>query len=176
MNRYGVPPAQAGRQARRAKSLGVSLTGVVLSSLGARRGGRAEQQLVLFRRAAEEVRAVFPCALCHLAATGGILAGREYCLDAVRPGIGLYGYLPAGSRGCSPCSPRPASMRPCRTSVRVWERAPAISGRKGEPLLYPAPRLRGRLLPRGRAGRRALHGCPGVRGRRADRGAAARPQ
>lgn len=32
----------------------------------------------------------------HIAATGGTLASREYCLDMVRIGIGLYGYLPGG--------------------------------------------------------------------------------
>lgn len=32
----------------------------------------------------------------HIAATGGTLAGREYVQDAVRVGIGLYGYLPQG--------------------------------------------------------------------------------
>ena len=105
MNRYGVPPAQAGRQARRAKSLGVSLTGVYSHLWAPAEEAVRRQQFVLFRRAAEEVRAVFPCALCHLAATGGILAGREYCLDAVRPGIGLYGYLPAGFEGALPVQP-----------------------------------------------------------------------
>lgn len=32
----------------------------------------------------------------HIAATGGVLASAEYCLDMVRIGIGLYGYLPEG--------------------------------------------------------------------------------
>lgn len=38
----------------------------------------------------------------HLAATGGLLADPSYCLDMVRPGIGLYGYLPAGFAGTLP--------------------------------------------------------------------------
>ena len=32
----------------------------------------------------------------HLSATGGILLGEEFLFDAVRVGIGIYGYLPAG--------------------------------------------------------------------------------
>ncbi|MBP5242664.1 MAG: alanine racemase, partial [Clostridia bacterium] len=32
----------------------------------------------------------------HLSATGGILRGKEFHFDLVRPGIGLYGYLPSG--------------------------------------------------------------------------------
>lgn len=32
----------------------------------------------------------------HIAATGGLLASPDYALDMVRPGIGLYGYLPHG--------------------------------------------------------------------------------
>lgn len=39
----------------------------------------------------------------HIAATGGALASLEYCLDMVRIGIGLYGYLPTGfslPKGC----------------------------------------------------------------------------
>ena len=105
MNRYGVPPSHAEGLARRAKELGVAVTGVFSHLRAAHERTVREEQLALFERAAAGVRRVFPAALRHLAATGGILAGRKFCFDAVRPGIGLYGYLPAGFEGALPVSP-----------------------------------------------------------------------
>lgn len=105
MNRYGVPPERAESMARRAKGLGVPLTGVYSHLWAAHEKDVREEQLALFLQAAEGVRAHFPEAKRHLAATGGILAGKEFCLDAVRPGIGLYGYLPQGFEGQLPVRP-----------------------------------------------------------------------
>lgn len=46
-----------------------------------------------FRARAEQA---FGRLTAHIAATGGVLAAEGYCLDLVRPGIGLYGYAPQG--------------------------------------------------------------------------------
>jgi alanine racemase len=55
---------------------------------------------ILQRRAFLSERAVaegyFGRLTAHLAATGGILRGEEFCLDCVRAGICLYGYVPNG--------------------------------------------------------------------------------
>ena len=70
------------------------------------------------------MRSVFPGAVRHLAATGGIFAGREYCFDAVRPGIGLYGYAPAGFEGALPLSPAARIYAPVsHTCARVGDGA-----------------------------------------------------
>ena len=72
MNRYGVPPACAGRMARRARALGACLTGVYSHLWAPHEEDVRKSQLALFQRAAEEVRVVFQDAVRHLAATGGI--------------------------------------------------------------------------------------------------------
>ena len=51
-------------------------------------------QIKLFQRAAGIVKAVYPDAKSHLAATGGVLAGVK--ADMARAGIALYGYEPDG--------------------------------------------------------------------------------
>ena len=122
MNRYGVAPADAGRMARRARALGACLTGVCSHLWAPQDETVRNSQLALFQRAAEEVRVVFPDAVRHLAATGGILAGREYCFDAVRPGIGLYGYAPAGFEGALPFSP----------AARIWAPVSHTCARVGD--------------------------------------------
>lgn len=53
-------------------------------------------QLKLFNRAEELVKAVNPNAYAHLAASGGLLAGKKYLKDGARIGILLYGYPPEG--------------------------------------------------------------------------------
>ena len=105
MNRCGVPPSRAEYAARRAKMRGIKLTGVYSHLWAAQIKTVREEQLALFLHAAEGVKKYFPEAKRHLAATGGILAGSAFCLDAVRPGIGLYGYLPQGFEGALAVKP-----------------------------------------------------------------------
>ncbi len=57
-----------------------------------------------------EAEKTFGKLIKHLAATGGILADKRFCLDMVRPGIGLYGYLPEGFSG----------RLPLRKAMRVY--------------------------------------------------------
>lgn len=54
----------------------------------------ADAQIKLFKKAVGIVKAVYPDAKSHLAATGGVLAGIE--ADRARAGIALYGYAPEG--------------------------------------------------------------------------------
>ncbi len=53
-------------------------------------------QLKIFNQAEELVKSKNPCAVAHIAASGGLLAGREFIKDGVRCGILLYGYPPEG--------------------------------------------------------------------------------
>lgn len=54
------------------------------------------RQYFLFCNFCKEAERVFGKLTKHIAATGGTLADKEYHLDMVRIGIGLYGYLPGG--------------------------------------------------------------------------------
>ena len=56
----------------------------------------AEKQFNEFKKALEIFRqAGFKNLICHSAATGGTLLNKKYHLDAVRIGIGLYGFFPS---------------------------------------------------------------------------------
>lgn len=99
MNRYGISPVSARRYARRARDCGLNVTGVYSHFYRAEDAAAREEQFALFCAAAEAVRSVYPDALRHMAATGGLLADEKYRLDAVRSGIALYGYLPRGFEG-----------------------------------------------------------------------------
>lgn len=54
------------------------------------------EQFLLFCNFCERAEQTFGKLTKHIAATGGVLAGKEYHMDMVRIGIGLYGYLPGG--------------------------------------------------------------------------------
>lgn len=56
----------------------------------------AQAQFALFGKFCAAAQAAFGPLVRHIAATGGALASAAYCLDMVRIGIGLYGYLPEG--------------------------------------------------------------------------------
>ena len=56
----------------------------------------AKRQAELFKRAVSAVKAVNPDAVAHLAASGGILRGKNFLFDGARCGILLYGYAPSG--------------------------------------------------------------------------------
>lgn len=56
----------------------------------------ASRQFARFQQFCAPAERAFGPLLRHIAATGGTLASPGYCLDMVRIGIGLYGYLPEG--------------------------------------------------------------------------------
>lgn len=105
MNRYGVRPSLTGRICRAAREAGAQFTGVFSHFYDPASEGAREAQYAAFCRASNEVKEYFPAAKRHLSATGGILAGKKYNFDAVRSGIALYGYLPAGFGGRLPVRP-----------------------------------------------------------------------
>ncbi len=105
MNRYGFSPAQTERACREAERAGIAVLGVYSHFFCPENGRARERQYEYFVRASETVKKYFPCAVRHLSATGGILAGSKYRFDAVRSGIALYGYLPAGFAGGLPVRP-----------------------------------------------------------------------
>lgn len=99
MNRYGVAPSEAEELCLRAASCGAEVTGVFSHLYAPEDGAAREMQRRRFDVACAAVKRIFPNAVRHLAATGGILAGREFHYDLVRCGIALYGYLPSGFAG-----------------------------------------------------------------------------
>lgn len=94
MNRLGLPPEElailSAETGQRLESLSLAL---VMSHLAFGEDPAAPkngEQLSRFRAAL----AALPPAPASLAASGGILLGKDYHFDLVRPGIGLYGGAP----------------------------------------------------------------------------------
>lgn len=93
MNRYGFSPMQIGEACRLARELGIEAEGVFSHFYDASDASAVRAQTRAFSESARLVRTYFPHAMRHISATGGILAGGA-TFDAVRPGLGLYGYVP----------------------------------------------------------------------------------
>lgn len=93
MNRYGCPPDGV------EKLLSVldksAIVGVYSHMYAPEAPVICAEQLKLFKRAVEKVKAFSPQAVAHFAASGGILKGGEYLFEGVRCGLMLYGYTPA---------------------------------------------------------------------------------
>lgn len=99
MNRYGFHPQEVLRACKAAKRQMVRVEGVFSHFYDAADAVSRTAQIRTFGTLSALVRRFYPDALRHLSATGGILAG-DGAFDAVRPGIGLYGYAPP-SFSCS---------------------------------------------------------------------------
>lgn len=72
------------------------LDGVYSHLYAAQNAAACRQQLEIFNRAEELVKARKSDICAHLSASGGILRGGNYLKDGVRAGILLYGYAPYG--------------------------------------------------------------------------------
>lgn len=94
MNRYGVPPDGVASLCRAAKRAGISITGLYSHLYAPQDAFSLGEQTEAFAKARESFTAFYPNGICHIAATGGALAGVE--TDAIRVGLALYGYLPDG--------------------------------------------------------------------------------
>ncbi len=94
MNRLGLPGAELGvLAAEAARRLDGIRPVLVMSHLACADdpGARMNRvQLDRFRTAL----AMLPTAPASLASSGGVLLGKDYCFDLVRPGLGLYGGNP----------------------------------------------------------------------------------
>ncbi len=132
MNRYGVRPDRVRAMCRMAAGEGVTFEGIYSHLYAPRDGGALAEQKKLFAVACERLEAFFPGAVCHLPATGGVLAGVR--TDAVRAGLSLYGYLPEGWEGALPVRPAMrvyATVAECRRAVGSgagYARAPHALG------------------------------------------------
>lgn len=98
MNRYGMTETELEKTCRFLKGTGVCVAGIY-SHLYGRQPQTAEWQRLAFGRGAEICRSEFPNVTRHLAATYGAALGQDFYFDAVRIGLGLYGYLPSGVNG-----------------------------------------------------------------------------
>lgn len=104
MNRYGFRPERVSTACRIAKEHGVLVEGVYSHYYAPESERVRRGQLKIFKGVCESVQKYFPDVMRHIAATGGTLAGGEL-YDAVRIGIGLYGYLPHGFEGAVQLKP-----------------------------------------------------------------------
>ena len=102
MNRLGLNPAELSELAAswrgRLKGLNLVLVMSHLASADDPKSKQNDEQLARFRAAL----AVLPPAPASLANSGGILLGKPYHFDLVRPGIGLYGGHPQPGHGENP--------------------------------------------------------------------------
>lgn len=98
MNRYGMDINALERTCSLLKNTArVSVEGLYSHLYGASKES-SEKQRVRFEKMRATCLKYFENIRCHLSATFGALLGEKYRYDMVRIGIGLYGYLPTGTR------------------------------------------------------------------------------
>ncbi len=99
MNRLGLPPAElavlAGERAKRLDGIRVVL---MMSHLACADDPDAKMNRVQLDRFRTGL-AMLPAAPASLSSSGGVMLGRDYAFDLVRPGVGLYGGNPQPGRG-----------------------------------------------------------------------------
>ena len=97
MNRFGFPPEElAGVLPELKKLKNISVCGVFSHLFQPENPIARIKQVKIFKQVEKEVKEYFPFALAHLSATGGFLKGEFF--DAVRIGLGMYGYYPFKTR------------------------------------------------------------------------------
>lgn len=96
MNRYGMNVYTLGKVCKCLQGNPyISVTGIY-SHLYEYTYERACEQRALFLQNVNVCRKYFPNVTAHLGGTYAALLGKEFCMDMVRVGIGLYGYFPDG--------------------------------------------------------------------------------
>jgi alanine racemase len=94
MNRLGLPPEELNTLANESNSrLGGISIALLMSHLACADDSESNMNREQFARF-KSALARLPAAPASLASSGGVLLGRDYCFDMVRPGIGLYGGNP----------------------------------------------------------------------------------
>lgn len=94
MNRQGMNGSMLGKVCKLLQNQSlVSVEGLYSHLYGTTRES-AETQRKLFRTMQRICKGYFPDVCAHISATYGATLGREFSLDMVRVGIGLYGYTP----------------------------------------------------------------------------------
>lgn len=94
MNRYGMPIDEVEKLCRYLSQKSWVMPTGIYSHLYVCEKATSKKQLALFLKAVESCKRYFPNAKAHLSATYGALLGKDFALDGVRIGLGLYGYLP----------------------------------------------------------------------------------
>lgn len=111
MNRFGFDEPEFAAFLAGRFSDNVRVEGIYSHFYRPESASAAERQFVLFRHFCMLAQGAFGRLVCHIAATGGSLASEAYCLDMVRIGLGLYGYLPDGFS---------LPENPLRPALSVW--------------------------------------------------------
>ena len=94
MNRYGAGLQEVGKICKFLKNSPFVLVTGAYSHLYSTNVKTAYAQREIFLRAKTVIGRYFENLLFHLSATFGCLLGKDFYFDAVRVGLGLYGYLP----------------------------------------------------------------------------------
>ena len=128
MNRLGLPPYEVTTLAAEARTRLAGLRVVLIVSHLASSDDPASPQNAEQLRRFRTALAMLPPAPASLSSSGGILLGRDYSFDMVRPGIGLYGGNP------QPGQPNPFAVAAALTG-RILQRRRID---KGEPVGYAA--------------------------------------
>lgn len=126
MNRFGFNFNEAEVACHAISGCGIKISGCYSHFYNPCDGKSAEMQYCLFLKAKSIVSSFFADLCYHISASGGILCGRKYDLDMVRPGLLIYGYKPfcAGNLCVEPALSVTSSVVARREIKR------------GEPLLY----------------------------------------
>jgi alanine racemase len=98
MNRLGLPAAELGTLSAEAEKRlrGLQLV-LIMSHLACADDAGARMNAVQLDRF-QTALAMLPAAPASLASSGGVLLGKDYIFDMVRPGIGLYGGNPHAAK------------------------------------------------------------------------------
>jgi alanine racemase len=129
MGRIGIRPDAVAAFLARCRGLaGLRVRGLMshLARADEADKGHARAQVEVFRDVREAVRGS-GIEVCHLANTAGLLDLPEARLDAVRPGIGLYGLAPSAAIQ----NPRVRDLQPVlewRTRITFLKEVPAGTG------------------------------------------------
>lgn len=102
MNRYGMTKTEEKAVCELFKAQGQVCVQGVYSHLYGNKTRTLEKQRLAFEEGASVCLRYFPNAIRHLSATLGATLSKEFHFDAVRIGIGLYGYLPKRAKGKVP--------------------------------------------------------------------------
>ncbi len=113
MNRLGMNPSTLGKVCRFLRGDPFVRVEGIYSHLYQTDGESAEAQRMRFLQMQRICKGYFPDVLSHLCATYGATLGKEFALDMVRVGLGLYGYAPA-----------PVSF-PLHKGMEVWAQVTA---------------------------------------------------
>ena len=108
MNRLGLPPDELAVLIAESKTRLSGVNVVLLMSHLACADDPGHEMNKLQRDRFRAALAKLPPAPASLASSGGVLLGRDYAFDIVRPGLGLYGG-----------NPQPGQPNPFRTAVRL---------------------------------------------------------